>query len=113
MLISLAIIPAAAGAMTLARNLPLAMVCLVFAGVGGAINQAMESTLFLLTAREDMRGRVMSLYTMLGSLQAIGAFAMGIAITKWSPNEAVLGFQVAAIALMGLSAIVFPAVRRP
>lgn len=96
----------------LTHNFPLAMVCLVLAGFANAFNMAMQNTLFLLNAREDMRGRVMSLYTMTSGLQPIGSYTLGVAISHWGPNQAVFAFMLVAIASAAICAVAFPAVRK-
>ncbi len=113
MLVSQAIYPLMVACFALSSSFLWAMVFLVLAGIANSINTTLQNTLTLLLSREDMRGRVMSLYSMAGGgLQPLGSFTMGVAIQQWGASEAVVGFMLASIGLVVVSAAVFGAVRR-
>ena len=76
------------------------MVFLVINGFCNQIYMTMQSTLFLLSAREDMRGRVMGMYSMLNGLGPIGQLGLGLAISVWGPPNAILAFALTAAALL-------------
>ena len=104
--------PCAVALFSLTHTIPTAMAFLILAGFCNSFIMAMQNTLLLMNARGDMRGRVMSLYTMVSGLGPIGQFGLGIAISQWGPNQAVLGFTLTAIVLMGIAMLCFPAVRK-
>lgn len=59
----------------------------------------------------DGLGRVAALYSMVAGLGPLGSLGLGLAIGRWGPNDAVLGFVLLAIALVVFSALTFRAVR--
>lgn len=104
--------PCAVALFSLTHTIPTAMVFLILAGFCNSFIMAMQNTLLLMNTRSDMRGRVMSLYTMMGGLGPVGQFGLGLAITQWGPNTAVLGFTLTAVVLMAIAMLCFPAVRK-
>ncbi len=111
LLLSVTMYPVSVALFTLAPNFPVAMLFLIINGFCNAFYTAMQNTLFLLSAREDMRGRVMGLYSMIQGLGPIGQLAMGFAISRWGPSEAVRGFEILAIVLLLTSALTLKSVR--
>ena len=99
--------------LTFAPNVPVAMIFLIVNGFFNQIYTAMQNTLFLLSAREDMRGRVMGIYSMIQGLGPIGQLVMGVAISIWGVADAVRGFQLVAIALLVTAALMLKSVREP
>ncbi|MBI4203141.1 MAG: MFS transporter [Chloroflexi bacterium] len=112
MLTAQTLYPAAVAGFTLAGNFPLAMAFLVVAGICNSVNTTLHNTLFLLLSREDMRGRVSSLNSMVGGLQPIGTLGMGLAITAWGATPAVFGSMLIAIAFVLVFVGAFGSVRR-
>jgi MFS family permease len=112
MLAAQGLYPAAVACFALTNSLPVAMGFLILAGVCNSINTSMQNTLFLLLAKEDMRGRVMSLYTMTSGLQPIGSLTLGAAIGAWGATTAVFSFMIAAISLVIMAAAGFGTVRK-
>ncbi|MBI4311340.1 MAG: MFS transporter [Chloroflexi bacterium] len=112
LLLAQALYPTAVALFTLTNSFPLAMACLVLAGFFNSFYMATLNTLFLISAREDMRGRVMALHTMQSGVGPLGSLAMGFAIRQWGPSEAILGFMLVAIALVAFGALLFGSVRR-
>lgn len=96
---------------TFAPNVPIAMGILIVNGFFNQIFIAMQSTLFLLSAREDMRGRVMGVYSMIQGLGPIGQLAMGLAISHWGPSHAVRAFAIVAVLLLSTAALTLKSVR--
>lgn len=111
LLLAVTMYPVSVALFTLAPNFPVAMLFLIINGFCNAFYMAMQNTLFLLSAREDMRGRVMGLYSMIQGLGPIGQVTMGLAISRWGPSEAVRGFEVVAIVLLLASALTLKSVR--
>lgn len=95
-----------------APSVPIAMAFLILNGFWNQTYTAMQNMLFLLSAREDMRGRVMGLYYMIQQgLAPVGQIALGFAISAWGPPDAVFRFELIAIALLVTAAIVLKPVR--
>jgi MFS family permease len=69
--------------LSLAPNLPVALVLLVGTGILSVLFNATNNTLLQVEAREDIRGRVLSLYTFL----MIGSTPVGGAFTGFIANE--------------------------
>ena len=104
LLASVCVYPVSVACFALSPNLPVAMVFLVINGFCNQIYMTMQSTLFLLSAREDMRGRVMGMYSMLNGLGPIGQLGLGLAISVWGPPNAILAFALTAAALLFVAA---------
>lgn len=92
-------------------NVPVAMLFLVINGFCNQVYMTMQSTLFLLSAREDMRGRVMGIYSMINGLGPIGQLGLGFAIAAWGPALAVRAFALTAAVLLLTMALLFRTVR--
>ena len=103
--------PVSVALFTLSPVVSLAMVFLMINGFCNQIYTAMQNTMFLLGAREDMRGRVMGIYSMIQGLGPIGQLCMGFAIATWGPDRAVLWFEIAAIILLSITCVFSKTVR--
>ena len=112
MLLAQGLYPVAVALFSLSSNFVAAMAFLVVAGVFFSISTTLQNTMILVSAREDMRGRVMALYAMASGLQPIGSLTMGVAIATWGPSEAVFGYMMVATALGVIAAFTFGSVRR-
>jgi len=104
--------PVSVAMLTFAPSVPLAMVFLIINGFCNQVYLAMQNTLFLLGAREDMRGRVMGIFSMMQGLGPIGQLGMGLAISQWGVSDAVLAFQLMAIVLLTSTALALRSVRQ-
>jgi len=100
LLVSACAYPVSVALFSLSPNVPVAMAFLVINGFCNQIYMTMQSTLFLLSAREDMRGRVMGIYSMINGLGPIGQLGLGFAISIWGPSHAVLAFALTAVVLL-------------
>ncbi|MBI4497020.1 MAG: MFS transporter, partial [Chloroflexi bacterium] len=96
-----------------ADSVVLAMAGLILAGVFWSLMQVMANTLFQLAASNEMRGRVMALYSMSSGLQPMGSLPMGFAIERWGAPDTVTVFMVVALLALLAVAAVFPELRRP
>ena len=104
LLVAVCAYPISVALFSLSPNIAVAMVFLVINGFCNQIYMTMQSTLFLLSAREDMRGRVMGIYSMINGLGLVGQLGLGFAISVWGPPRAVLAFALtAAVALLFLA----------
>lgn len=103
--------PVSVALFTLSPIVPLAMLFLMINGFCNQIYTAMQNTMFLLGAREDMRGRVMGIYSMIQGLGPIGQLGMGFAIATWGPDHAVLWFEMVAIILLSITCLLSKTVR--
>jgi MFS family permease len=65
---------------------------LTTAGVFFGFATALNTTIFLLLVREDMRGRGMAAWQMAGGVSPLGALPMGLAITHFGPQIGVGAF---------------------
>src|SRR5579864_1375040 len=83
LLISAATFGSAMLILSLAPNLPAALVLLIGTGILSVLFNATNNTLLQIEAREDIRGRVLSLYTFL----MIGSTPVGGAFTGFVANE--------------------------
>ena len=85
---------------------------LTFGGVFFSVAMALAQTILQTVARNDMRGRVTSVYQISGSLMALGALPMAMAVEQLGPARGVGSFVVVAAALIVLTVFVSPALRR-
>ncbi|MCX6020996.1 MAG: MFS transporter [Chloroflexi bacterium] len=99
-------------AFTRTDSLAVGMLCLVVAGIFFSVMQVMVQTLFQLAVSNDMRGRVMALYSMEGGFQPVGSLPMGFAIERWGAPNTVMGFMLLAITAMMSVTVFFPELRR-
>ncbi len=99
-------------AFTRTDSLVIGMMCLVIAGIFFSVMQVMVQTLFQLAVSNDMRGRVMALYSMEGGFQPVGTLPMGFAIERWGAPNTIMGFMMLAITAMLTVTMLFPELRR-
>jgi MFS family permease len=103
-MIALALSVALGGLMGLAftRWFWLAALLLVITGFAGTLVVAGCNTSLQLRAPDALRGRVMSLYTLLsGGIFPIGAFVVGVVSEHWGVSRAFLVNGVAGLAVLG------------
>ncbi|MGA7800302.1 MAG: MFS transporter [Gammaproteobacteria bacterium] len=101
------LIPLAAGtfgislvALGLSRSLPLSLALMLLTGVGFMIHMASSNTVIQTLVREEMRGRVMALYTMaFMGMAPFGSLLAGAVASRVGAPQTILGCGV--ICLMG------------
>ncbi len=107
------IFPLAVLAFAATRAFPLTLVCMAGAGIGFVIQNATSNTIIQLMAPDELRGRVMSVYSLFFfGTTPVGALFAGAVAERWdSTTSIVLG---AGVTLAFALAIFFfvPAVRR-
>ena len=107
------IFPLAVLAFAATRAFPLTLVCMAGAGIGFVIQNATSNTIIQLMAPDELRGRVMSVYSLFFfGTTPVGALFSGAVAERWdSTTSIVLG---AGVTLAFALAIFFfvPAVRR-
>ncbi|MCX6022327.1 MAG: MFS transporter [Chloroflexi bacterium] len=94
------------------ENIYLSMLCLVVTGVVFSVMQVMANTMFQLASSNEMRGRVMALYSMNNGFQPVGSLPMGFAAERWGIANTMSGFMLTAIAAMTAVTVLFPELRR-
>ncbi len=113
------LIPLAAGtfglsliALGLSRSLPLSLALMVLTGIGFMIHMASSNTLVQTLVREDMRGRVMALYTMaFMGMAPFGSLLAGTVASRIGAPETILGCGIVCILGAGAFARQLPALR--
>ena len=111
LLVSVCVYPISVVFFSLSPSVPIAMVFLIINGFSNQIFMTMQATLFLLSAREDMRGRVMGIYSMVNGMGPIGQLGLGLAINVWGPPHAVLLFALTATVLLLIATLTAKTVR--
>ena len=81
-------------AFTQSDFLPLSLILLIAAGMVHGLALALNTLLFQIHLRDDMRGRGMAAWQMGFSLMPLGALPMGIAIDRWGVQNGVGGFVI-------------------
>jgi MFS family permease len=89
--------------LSLARSYPLSLLILVFVGLGFMIQQATSNTLVQTNVPDHLRGRVLSVYMLLGwqGMQPIGAMQAG-AVAETFGVPVGIGFGAIVLLLFGL-----------
>lgn len=85
---------------------------LTIGGVFFSVAMALAQTVLQTRARNDMRGRVTSVYSTSGGLMPLGALPMAMAVEQLGPARGVGSFVVLAAVLIVLAVIIWPALRR-
>jgi MFS family permease len=97
---------------TQSRLLVLSLGILGVAGVFHGFALALNTTLFQLVVRGDMRGRGMAVWQMAFGLMPLGALPMGLAITRFGAQTGVVIFTVPCLAAFLVIAASWGALRR-
>jgi len=71
------------------RSYPLSLVLLILAGVSTSAFGAMQATLILLSAKEEMRGRAMGILSLAIGAEPIGGILLGVLAESLGPSDAV------------------------
>ncbi|MDW7982563.1 MAG: MFS transporter [Thermomicrobium sp.] len=90
----------------------LAALCLLAAGVMGAVYMAAINTLLQLVVEDAIRGRVLSVYLLTWGLLPVGTLPAGAMADAWGAPLAVSVLAVAAMVAIALVALRFPVLRR-
>jgi MFS family permease len=90
----------------------LSLAILAVAGIFHAIAMALNNTLLQLAVRNDMRGRVMSVFQMSHGLQPLGSLPMGLLVASQGPQIGVGAFMVAASVIFVFLTVFWVSLRR-
>ena len=94
------------------RSYPLSLVLLILAGVSTSAFGAMQATLILLSAKEEMRGRAMGILSLAIGAEPIGGILLGVLAEILGPSDAVGVVAVAGFILTVVWVIVAKQMRR-
>jgi MFS family permease len=86
-------------------TLALAIGCVLLIGLGLQVVETLSQTVLLVETPEHMRGRVMSLSSLLWGLQPLGVLVAGVVADVFSPQAAIAGGAVVAAALLTVLAL--------
>ena len=113
MLVCVAIFGAATVVFGLSRNLWLSCAALFVTGATDMISVVVRQSILQLATPEAMRGRVSSVnWLFLGASNELGEYESGLTAHWWGAVRAVVIGGVASMAVTGLWAVFFPALRR-
>jgi MFS family permease len=113
MLLCVAVFGAATIVFGLSRNIWLSCAALVVVGASDMISVVVRSSVLQLATPPEMRGRVSSVnWLFLGASNELGEYESGLTAHWWGAVRAVVIGGVASMAITGLWAIFFPALRR-
>jgi MFS family permease len=95
------------------RSYVLALFCLAGAGMSFVIQNATSNTIIQLLVPDDLRGRVMSVYTLfLFGAAPVGAMFAGAVAQRWNPTAAIAMGASVTLAFALTVVFVVPAVRK-
>ena len=97
---------------TRSTSFPLSLGLLVVVGIFSGAAFALNNTLVQIAAKNEYRGRVLSVWKMISSLQFLGGYPMGLLIDRWGPANGVGVFAVAGVLTMLVFILTFGSVRR-
>lgn len=84
---------------------------LIVLGFGSAGFGTMQSTIIMLAAKDDMRGRALGVLTLAIGAGPIGALAMGGTANVIGPSLAVAVYAVTGLVVIGCIALIMPSIR--
>jgi predicted MFS family arabinose efflux permease len=90
----------------------LCLAALAGAGIFNSVAMVLNNTLIQLAVRNDIRGRVMSVWQVSGGLQPLGSLPMGILVTRYGPQIGIGSFMATAVIIFVLFAAGWGSVRR-
>jgi predicted MFS family arabinose efflux permease len=104
--------PLALLALILVRSFPVALACLALVGLGFVMQSATANTLVQMLSPDHLRGRVMSVYSlMFFGTSSFGSLLSGAAAQRWGPATTI-GIAAAITLLFALGVMIFvPALR--
>ena len=83
-------------------NLGIAVVCVLFVGLGQQVADTTAQTAILVRTPEELRGRMMALSSLLSGIQPLGTMLTGVAADLVSPQLAVGGTALLAAAALAV-----------
>jgi predicted MFS family arabinose efflux permease len=96
----------------LSRSLWLSLVSLAMAGAADAISVIIRGSMVQLATPAEMRGRVSAVNSLfIGASNELGEFESGLTAQWWGAVRATVAGGVLALAISGLWAVFFPALR--
>ena len=97
----------------LSRNLGLSMAALAVAGGADMVSVIIRGSLLQLSTPPEMRGRVSAVNSLfIGASNELGSFESGLTAQWWGAVRATVAGGLGALAVAGLCATAFPALRR-
>jgi len=108
-----AIYGAATGVFGVSHNLWLSLGALAFAGAADTISVIIRGSLLQLATPPEMRGRVSAVNSLfIGASNELGEFESGLTAQWWGAVRATMIGGLAALAVAGLWAVMFPKLRQ-
>ena len=90
----------------------LSLAILAIAGIFHSVAMALNRTLLLQAARDEMRGRVMALDQMAHGVQPLGSLPLAIVVSAYAVQFGIGAFMVTATVAFGVFALAWAPVRR-
>lgn len=91
---------------------PVSLLILATGGIFHSVAMALNNTLLLQTAKDEMRGRVMALNQMAFGVQPLGSFPLAFAVSAWGVQVGIGVFMVTATIAFIVFALSWASVRR-
>ncbi|HEX4004922.1 MAG TPA: MFS transporter [Acidobacteriaceae bacterium] len=113
MLVCVAIFGASTILFGVSRNLPLSLAALFVVGASDMVSVVIRSSVLQLATPAEMRGRVSAVNSLfVGASNEFGEFESGLTAQWWGAVRAVIYGGIGSLAVTGLWAFFFPALRR-
>ena len=113
MLVCVGIFGAATVVFGLSRSFWISMVALLLVGASDMVSVVVRSSVLQLATPPEMRGRVSAVnWLVIGASNEFGEFESGVTAHWWGAVPAVVIGGVASLAVTGIAAVIFPALRR-
>ncbi len=110
--VCVAVFGAATVVFGLSRNLELSLAALFVAGAAASISVIIRGALLQLATPDEMRGRVSAVNSLfIGASNELGEFESGLTAQWWGAVRATVYGGIAALAVAGLWAVLFPSLR--
>lgn len=87
-------------AFALSPSLPAAAVAVIFVGIGMQLTETITQTVLLVDTPEHVRGRVVSISSLIWGLQPLGVLVAGVFADVFNPQLAILGGALVGVALL-------------
>jgi MFS family permease len=113
MLVCVGIFGAATVLFGVSKSIWISMVALLFVGASDMVSVVIRSSILQLATPPAMRGRVSAVnWLFIGASNEFGEFESGLTAHWWGAVPAVVIGGVASLAVTGIAAVVFPALRK-
>ena len=113
MLICVGIFGAATVVFGLSRSMWVSMVALLLVGASDMVSVVIRSSVLQLATPPEMRGRVSAVnWLFIGASNEFGEYESGLTAHWWGAVPAVVVGGLGSLVVTGISAVVFPALRR-